>query len=120
MRRREFITLLSGAVAWPLAAQAQQGERMRRVGILLPATADDLDFQAWLAAFLQRLGQLGWIVGRNMQIDTRWATADAAAIRRHAAELAALALDVIWPMAAGPWGVVAGDTHGADCVPDHR
>src|SRR5215475_789876 len=96
MRRREFITLLGGAaVAWPVAARAQQGERMRRVGILLPATADDLDYQAFVAAFLQGLGQLGWIVGRNMRIDTRWATANAAAVRKHAAELAALAPDVI-------------------------
>jgi len=95
MRRRKFFSFVGGAVAWPLAAQAQQGERIRRVGILLPATADDLDFQAWVAAFLQGLGQSGWIVGRNMRIDTRWATADAAAIRRHAAELAALAPDVI-------------------------
>jgi putative ABC transport system substrate-binding protein len=95
MRRREFFSFVGGAVAMPLAAQAQQGERMRRVGILLPATADDLDFQALVAAFLQGLGQLGWIVGRNMRIDTRWATADAAAIRRHVAELAALAPDVI-------------------------
>jgi putative ABC transport system substrate-binding protein len=104
MRRREFITLLSGAVALPLATQAQQGERMRRVGILLPATADDLDFQTWVAAFLQGLGQLGWIVGRNMQIDTRWATADAAAIRRHTAELAALAPDVILAHGGGTVG----------------
>jgi len=96
MRRREFIKLLGGAVAaWPLAAQGQPSERMRRVGILLPATADDLDFQAFVAAFLQGLGQLGWIVGRNIRIDTRWASADAAAIRRHAAELVALAPDVI-------------------------
>src|SRR5262249_17367138 len=95
MRRRKFFSFVGGAVAWPLAAQAQQGERIRRVGILLPATADDLDFQAWVAAFLQGLGQSGWIVGRNMRIDTRWAPADAAAIRRHAAELAALAPDVI-------------------------
>jgi putative ABC transport system substrate-binding protein len=95
MRRREFFSFVCSTAAWPLAAQAQQGERMRRVGILLPATADDLDFQGWVAAFLQGLGQSGWIVGRNMRIDTRWATADAAAIRRHAAELAALAPDVI-------------------------
>jgi len=96
MRRREFIALVAGAaLARPFAARAQQGERMRRVGILLPATADDLDYQAFVAAFLQGLGQLGWIVGRNMRIDTRWATADVAAIRRHAAELAALAPDVI-------------------------
>ena len=95
MRRREFFSFVGSAVAWPLAAQAQPGERMRRVGILLPATADDLDFQALVAAFLQALGQLGWIVDRNMRIDTRWATADTAAIRRHAAELVALAPDVI-------------------------
>jgi putative ABC transport system substrate-binding protein len=96
MRRREFIALVAGAaLTRPFAARAQQPERMRRVAILLPATADDLDFQAWVAAFLQGLGQSGWIVGRNMRIDTRWATADAAAIRRHAAEIAALAPDVI-------------------------
>ena len=96
MRRRKFITLLGGAaVAWPLAAQAQQGERMRRIGMLLPAAADDLEFQARVAAFLQGLQQLGWSDGRNVRIDTRWATTDAAEIRRHAAELAALAPDVI-------------------------
>ena len=89
MRRREFIRLLCGAAVWPLAARAQQPERMRRIGILLAATADDLEFQAWVAAFLQRLGQLGWIVGRNMRIDTRWATADVAAIRRDAAHMTA-------------------------------
>jgi putative ABC transport system substrate-binding protein len=105
MRRREFITLLAGAaVTWPLAARAQQGERMRRVGIILPVAADDLDFQAFVAAFLQGLGQLGWTVGRNMRIDTRWATADAATIRRHAAELAVLAPDVILAHGAGTVG----------------
>ena len=96
MRRREFITLLGGAAAtWPLTAHAQQGERIRHVGILLPAAANDRDFQAWVATFLQTLAQLGWTDGRNVRIDTRWATTDAAAIRRHAAELAALAPDVI-------------------------
>jgi putative tryptophan/tyrosine transport system substrate-binding protein len=96
MRRREFISLLGGAAAtWPLAARAQQPERMRRIGILLPAAADDADFQAWLGAFLQALGQLGWTIGNNVRIDTRWATTNAAEIRRHAAELAALAPDVI-------------------------
>src|SRR5215467_3816224 len=96
MRRREFIALGAGAaLTRPFAARAQQPERMRRVAILLPATADDLDYQAFVAAFLQGLGQLGWIVGRNMRSDTRWATADVAAIRRHAAELVALAPDVI-------------------------
>ena len=96
MQRREFITLLGGAAAaWPLAARAQQRERMRRIGMLLPAAADDAEFQAWVGAFLQALGQSGWTIGRNVRIDTRWATANAAEIRRHAAELAALAPDVI-------------------------
>ncbi len=94
--RREFITLLGGAaVAWPLAARAQQPERMRRIGVLLPAAADDAEYQAWVGAFLQALALLGWTIGRNLRIDTRWATTNAADIRRHAAELAALAPDVI-------------------------
>jgi putative tryptophan/tyrosine transport system substrate-binding protein len=95
MRRREFITLLGGAAAMPFAARAQQGERIRRIGILLPATADDAAWQARVGAFLQGLGQLGWNIGSNLQIDTRWGTTNAAELRRHAAELAALAPDVI-------------------------
>jgi putative ABC transport system substrate-binding protein len=96
MRRREFITGIAGSVgAWPLAVRAQQGGGMRRIGLLLPATADDPEYQARIGAFLQGLAQLGWTIGRNMRIDTRWATANAADIRRHAAELAALAPDVI-------------------------
>ena len=96
MRRREFITLIGGAAAaWPFAVRAQQPERMRRIGILLPAAADDAEFQAWVGSFPQGLQQLGWTIGRNVQIDTRWATANAAAIRRHATELAALAPDLI-------------------------
>jgi putative ABC transport system substrate-binding protein len=96
VRRREFITGLSGAAAaWPLAAHAQQPDRMRRIGVLLPAAADDPEFQARVGAFQQALALLGWTIGRNVRIDTRWATANAAEIRRHAAELAALAPDVI-------------------------
>jgi putative ABC transport system substrate-binding protein len=96
MKRREFITLLSGAaMAWPLAARAQQGERMRRIGVLLPATADDARFQTFLGAFLQELQTLGWSIGRNVRIDTHWATFNAADIRKHAAELVALTPDVI-------------------------
>jgi putative ABC transport system substrate-binding protein len=95
MRRREFVAGVLGAAAWPLAASAQQDDRMRRVGVLLPATADDAGFQAWIGAFLQALALLGWTTGRNVRIDTRWATTNAAEIRRHAAELAALAPDVI-------------------------
>jgi hypothetical protein len=73
MRRRQFITLLGGAAAaWPLAARAQQPERMRRIGLLLPAAADDAEFQARVGAFLQALALLGWSIGRNVRIDTRW------------------------------------------------
>jgi hypothetical protein len=95
MKRREFITLLGGAAAWPLAARAQQVDRVRRIGVLLPATADDPEFQARVGAFLQGLQQSGWTIGRNVRIDTRWATTSAADIRRHAAEFAALAPDVM-------------------------
>ncbi len=96
MIRREFITLVGGAAAaWPRAARAQQAERVRRIGILLPAAADDTVFQARVGAFLQALALLGWTIGRNVRIDTRWATTNAADIRRHAAELVALAPDVI-------------------------
>jgi putative tryptophan/tyrosine transport system substrate-binding protein len=96
VRRRQFIGLVgAAAAAWPLAARAQQGERMRRIGVLLPATSDDAAFQSWLGAFLQGLALSGWTIGRNVRIETRWATADAAGVRRHAAELAALAPDVI-------------------------
>jgi putative ABC transport system substrate-binding protein len=94
MRRREFITLL-GSAAWPLAARAQQPERVRHIGVLLVAAADDAVFQARVGAFLQGLALLGWTIGHNVRIDTRWATANAAEIRRHAAELAALEPDVV-------------------------
>jgi putative tryptophan/tyrosine transport system substrate-binding protein len=105
VNRREFITLLGGAVAWPLAARAQPAERVRRIGVLLPAAADDSQFQAWVGAFLQELALLGWSIGRNVRIDTRWATTNAVEVRRHAAELAALAPDVI--LAHGASSVVA-------------
>jgi putative ABC transport system substrate-binding protein len=95
MNRRDFITLLGGAAAWPFAARAQQGERMRRIGVLLASAADDSENQARMAAFLQGLAQLGWTDGRNVRIDTRWATTDADDLRRHAAEMAALAPDVL-------------------------
>jgi putative ABC transport system substrate-binding protein len=95
LNRREFITLVGGAAAWPLAARAQQPDRMRRIGILLPAATDNAVYQTWVGAFVQSLALLGWTIGRNVRIDTHWATANAAEIRRHAAELAALAPDVI-------------------------
>ena len=95
MNRRDFITLLGGAAALPLAARAQQGEQMRRIGVLMPATADDPEFQARVGAFLQALALSDWTIGANVRIDAHWAGADAANIRRHAAELVALAPDVI-------------------------
>jgi putative ABC transport system substrate-binding protein len=102
MKRREFVTLLSGAaVAWPLAARAQQADRMRRVGVLETRAADDPEGQARLALFLQGLQELGWTDGRNMRIDYRWAAADADRAHTYAAELVALAPDVILA-AAGP------------------
>jgi ABC-type uncharacterized transport system substrate-binding protein len=95
MRRREFIAALGGAAAWPVVSRAQQTERVRRVGVLMNTTADDPVGQTRIAAFLQGLQQLGWSVGRNVQIDTRWAAGDADRIRTYAAELVALAPDVI-------------------------
>jgi putative ABC transport system substrate-binding protein len=96
VRRREVIALLGGAAAWPLAARAQQGERVRRIGVLMPYAADDPEGQARIAAFLQGLQQWAWTVGGNVRIDIRWATADAERIRKDAAELVALAPDVVF------------------------
>ena len=94
--RRDFITLLGGAtIAWPLAARAQQPERMRRVGVLMNLGSDDAEAQARNAAFLQGLQELGWTVGRNVRIEYRWGAGDAELFRRHASELVALAPDVI-------------------------
>ena len=115
MQRRQFIALLGGAAAaWPLAARAQQGERMRRIGVLLPAAANDLEFQTWVGAFLQALAQLGWTIGHNVRIDIRWATANHAEIRRARTR-----------RHPGRWHLdrrtsVASDTHGADRVPERR
>jgi putative ABC transport system substrate-binding protein len=96
MRRRQFIGLLGGAAAaWPLAARAQQGERMRRIGVLTNLVADDPEAQARVGAFLQGLQELGWAVGRNMRIEYRWGAGDADRTRGYAAELVALAPDVI-------------------------
>jgi putative ABC transport system substrate-binding protein len=95
MRRREFITLLGGATTWPLAARAQQGERIRRIGVLMATAATDQESQTRNAAFLQGLAQAGWSVGHNLRIEYRWAAGDVREARRHAAELSALAPDVI-------------------------
>ena len=95
LKRREFITLLGSAAAWPLTAHAQQGERMRRIGALLSVAADNAGYQPRVEAFRQRLAQLGWTIGGNLKLDIRWGNANSAEIQRHAAELAATAPDVI-------------------------
>jgi putative ABC transport system substrate-binding protein len=105
VKRRAFITLIAGATAvWPLTARAQQGERMRRIGVLM-SVADGPEGHARLGAFLKGLEQLGWIEGRNVQIDRRWGAGDAERARRYAAELVALGPDVI--LASGDHSVVA-------------
>jgi putative ABC transport system substrate-binding protein len=105
VKRRQFITLLGGAAAtWPLAAHAQQAARMRRIGVLMSIAADDPESQRRMTAFVQGLQELGWTDGRNVRIDTRWSAADADLGRKYAAELVALAPDVI--LASG--GTVVG------------
>jgi ABC-type uncharacterized transport system substrate-binding protein len=94
--RRKFLATLGGAAAaWPLAARGQQPERVRRIGVLMPLAADDTEGQVRNAAFLQGLQELGWTVGRNLRLDYRWAAGDADRLRSYAAELVALAPDVI-------------------------
>jgi putative ABC transport system substrate-binding protein len=95
MKRRDFISLVGSAVAWPLVARAQQPERMRRIGVLLNFPTEDVEGRTRLAAFLQGLKQLGWTDGHNVQIDVRWSGGDADRMRKDAAELVALAPDVI-------------------------
>jgi putative ABC transport system substrate-binding protein len=96
MKRRAFIMILGGAAAaWPLAARAQQPDRKRRIGVLMPLAANDTEGQVRNAAFLQGLQELGWTVGRNLRLDYRWAAGDADRLRTYAAELVALAPDVI-------------------------
>ena len=114
--RRRFAVALGGAAALPFAAWGQQRERMRSVGMLLPAAADDKEFQARVGAFLQELSQLGWAIGRNLRIDMHWAGPDTADSRRHAAELAALAPDVILAHGAGTVGTLLEATRRVSIV----
>src|SRR5262245_16270548 len=94
--RRKFLVALGGtAAAWPLAARAQQGERIRRVGVLMNTTPDEPDSQARVTALAQGLQEAGWAVGRNLRIDTRWSSGNRARLRKEAADLAALGPDVI-------------------------
>jgi putative ABC transport system substrate-binding protein len=117
MRRREFITLVSGAAAaWPLAARAQQIERVRRVGVLMVLAADDPESAARNAAFLQSLQQLGWTDGRNLQIDYRWGAGDSERIRKFAAQLVALAPDVILATGGSSMGPLQQASHTVPIV----
>jgi len=95
MKRREFITLLIGAAAWPVAARAQQPERMRRVGILMAYPESDAVYQGYVMAFREEFQKLGWQEGRNVRFDYRWATSDLELIKRSAKELVALQPDLI-------------------------
>src|SRR3981081_2303322 len=103
MKRREFITVLGGAAAWPLAGHAQQPERVRRVGVLLPLPENDPRSQAGVAAFAQALGRFGWVEGKNIRIDYRFAASDPTLFKTYAAELVGLSPDVI-PAGASPTG----------------
>jgi len=118
MRRREVITLLGvGVAAWPLAARAQQTERVRRVGILTPYPADDAEGQERLTAFAQALQQAGWTLGQNLRLDYRWGDGTAETMRKYAAELAALAPDVILANSSSSVSAFAGgDSHRSDRV----
>jgi putative tryptophan/tyrosine transport system substrate-binding protein len=116
MNRREFITLLGGAAVWPFAARAQQAERVRRIGVLLPAVANDPEWQARVGAFMQALALSGWTIGRNVSIEIRWATSNADEIRKHAAELAALAPDVILAGGASTMGPLLQATRSIPIV----
>jgi ABC-type uncharacterized transport system substrate-binding protein len=104
VKRREFITLLGGAAAWPLAARAQHSERVRRIGVLIQVAEGDPQARIEVAAFLRGLQELGWSEGRNLRVDTRWGGGDADRIRKYAAELVALGPEVV--LALG--GTVAG------------
>jgi hypothetical protein len=112
MRRRDFIAGLAGAAAWPLAARAQQGDRVRRIGVLMTLAADDPETLRRTAAFVQGLQELGWTDGRNVRIDTRWAGVNVDDIRKQAAELVALA-----PLSVAR--LLKGETHDANII-NHR
>jgi putative ABC transport system substrate-binding protein len=116
MKRRDFITLLGGAAAWPVAARAQKREPLRRIGVLMNTSADDPEGQARIAAFHQGLQEWGWTLGRNVRIDVRWGAIDADNSRRYAAELVALAPDVILAAASAAMGALQQTTRTVPIV----
>jgi len=115
MQRREFITLLDAA-AWPLAARGQQPQRMQRIGVLMSTEATDPEGQSRLAAFMQGLQEFNWAVGRNVEIDIRWAASNADNIRKYAAELVALAPEVILISGGSLAGPLLQQTHTVPVV----
>src|SRR5262249_58371963 len=117
LKRREFISLLGGAAAaWPLAVRAQQVQRVRRIGVVIPFTADDPEAQARMLAFAQGLQSLGWTVGDNLRIDIRWSAGDTDRSRRYAAELLALGAEVILANAGGGITAVQEGTRSVPVV----
>ena len=116
MKRREFITLLGAAAAWPLRARAQQQARIRRIGVLLGWSERDPQFQSWFAAFVQELARLGWIVGANVQIEQRWTNADIERAQSMAKELVALQPDVILTGTTPVTAAVQRDTRSIPIV----
>jgi putative ABC transport system substrate-binding protein len=111
MRRREFITLLGGAAAWPLTARAQQSDKVRRIGVLMPFAATDPSLKLELAAFVRQLQELGWVEGRNLQIDYRWAAGDAERMQVFARELVALQPEVIFCRSTPATAALLKQTH---------
>src|SRR5262245_64530354 len=121
IRRREFITLLSGAAAWPVAARAQQPERMKRIGVLMGVPESDAEYQAFLAAFREGLQELGWAEDRNIRIDTRWAGFDVQSMQQNAKELIALQPALIVSQTAqGPGRPPPVNGEPGYCVPSGR
>jgi putative ABC transport system substrate-binding protein len=116
MRRREFISLLGSAAAWPLAARAQQADRMRRIVVVMPLAADDPISKSDEAAFLQRLQELGWIDGHNVRIERRWGAANASDLRKYVAALLALTPDVILAVGSPSVGLLLEATHAVPIV----
>ena len=117
MKRREFITLFGGTVAaWPLAAGAQQADRLRRIGVLMPLAADDREAPTRIAAFHQGLQQLGWVVGRNVRIEYRWGAGDPDRIRKSVAELIELVPDVILACGSATLGPLLQATRAVPTV----
>jgi len=116
LQRREFITLLGGAAAWPLAAQAQQPDRMRRIGVLMPLAESDPEGRARIAAFGEGLEKLGWTEGREVQIEYRWTAGDPDRARAYAAELVRLKPDVIFAATASSLAALQRETRSVPIV----